>query len=165
MVWPRLTLRPPIVASRTASVTTSVWIARAASVIGPALAAASRLGSSASSAAKPSAALRVGTTVTGRSVIEATWRAARTTFGLLGRTMISRASTASIASSSSPVLGLADWPPWTTAATPKSRKIAARPSPGATATTPRAGAATGGARAVGDRGAGVGAGRSAAVAA
>ena len=44
--------------------------------------------------------------------------------------MISRASTAPIASSSSPVLGLADWPPWTTAATPKSRKIAARPSPG-----------------------------------
>ena len=37
IVWPRLTLRPPIVASRTASVTTSVWIARAASVIGPAL--------------------------------------------------------------------------------------------------------------------------------
>ena len=28
------------------------------------------------------------------------------------------------------MLGLADWPPWTTAATPKSRKIAARPSPG-----------------------------------
>ena len=85
MVWPRLTLRPPIVASRTASVTTSVWMARAASVIGPALAAASRPGSSASSAAKPSAALRVGTTVTGRSVIEATWRAASTTFGLFGQ--------------------------------------------------------------------------------
>ena len=46
-----------------------------------------------------------------------------------------RASTASIASSSSPVLGLADWPPSTTAATPKSRKIAASPSPAATATT------------------------------
>ena len=50
---------------------------------------------------------------------------------------ISRASTRSIASSNSPVLGLADWPPWTTAATPKSRKIAARPSPATTATTAR----------------------------
>ena len=45
----------------------TVWIARAASVIGPALAAASSVGSSASRAAKPSAALRVGTTATVRS--------------------------------------------------------------------------------------------------
>ena len=52
------------------------------------------------------------------------------------------ASTARIASSSSPVLGFADCPPRTTAATPKSRKIAARPSPAATAMTPRAGVAT-----------------------
>ena len=37
------------------------------------------------------------------------------------------------------MLGLADWPPWTTAATPKSRKIAARPSPAVTAMTARAG--------------------------
>ena len=69
IVWPRLTLRPPIVASRTASVTATVWMARAASVIGPAFAPASRFGSRASSAAKPSAALRVGTTTTGRSLI------------------------------------------------------------------------------------------------
>ena len=65
IVWPRLTLRPPIVASRTASVTTRDWIARPASVIGPALPAASSCGSSARSAANPSAALRVGTTCTG----------------------------------------------------------------------------------------------------
>ena len=93
IVWPRLTFFPPMVASRTASVTTRVWIARAASVIGPAFAAAPSVGSRASRAAKPSAAFRVGTTATGRSVIAATWRAARTTFGLLGRSRISRAST------------------------------------------------------------------------
>ena len=115
-------------------------MARPASVIGPTLAAASCAGSRASSAAKPSAALRVGTTDTGRSLIEATWRAASTTFGLFGRSRTSRAATAPTASSSSPVLGLADWPPWTTAATPKSRKIAARPSPAVTAMTARAGA-------------------------
>ncbi len=139
IVWPRLTFRPPIDASRTASVTTNVWMPWPASVISVALAAASRFGSIARSAAKPSAALRVGTTTTGRSVIEATWPAASSTFRLLGRTMISRASTLSITSSSSPVLGLSDWPPSTIAATPKSRKIAARPSPDTTATTPIAG--------------------------
>ena len=37
------------------------------------------------------------------------------------------------------MLGLSDWPPSTTAATPKSRKIAARPSPETTATTAIAG--------------------------
>ena len=70
----------------------------------------------------------------------ATWRAARTTFGLLGRTMTSRASTPRMASSSSPVLGFVDCPPGTTAATPNSWKIAASPSPATTATTPSAGA-------------------------
>ncbi len=34
------------------------------------------------------------------------------------------------------MLGFEDWPPWTTPATPKSRKIAARPSPATTAMTP-----------------------------
>ena len=47
--------------------------------------AASLSGSSARSAAKPSAALRVATTATGRSDIDVTWRAARTTFGLFGQ--------------------------------------------------------------------------------
>ena len=42
----------------------------------------------------------------------------------------------STACSSSPVLGFEVWPPWTTPATPKSRKIAARPSPATTAMTP-----------------------------
>ncbi len=98
----------------------------------------------ASNAAKPSAALRVGTTETGRSLMSATWRAASTTLGLLGRSRTWRAGTDWTASSSSPVLGLADWPPCTTAATPKSRKIAARPSPAVTAMTASSGMSAGG---------------------
>jgi hypothetical protein len=101
-------LRPPIVASRTASVTTTVWIDRPASVMGATLAAASIDGSSARRAANPSAALRVGTTATGRSLIVATCRAASTTFGLFGSRRTSRAGMDPTASSSSPVLGLAD---------------------------------------------------------
>ncbi len=91
----------------------------------------------------PSAQLRVGTTWTGTSVIEATWRAASTTLGLLGRISSSSAVVARTASSSSPVDGLADWPPFTTRNAPYSRNgaamsvsTAARPSEGATATTP-----------------------------
>ncbi len=136
IVWPCLTFRPPIVASRTASVTWSVWIGpRPASVIGPTFAAALSSGRGRAARRSPRRRCGSGTTATGRSAIAATWRAARMTFGLLGRSRTSRASSASIAASSSPVLGLAAWPPCTTAATPKSLKIAASPSPAATATT------------------------------
>ena len=71
-----------------------LWIARAASVIGPRSPRRSSVGSRASSAANPSAAFRVATTATGRSASAATCRAARTTLGLLGRIRTSRASTA-----------------------------------------------------------------------
>ena len=68
-----------------------------------------------------------------------------------------------MASSSSPVLGLVDCPPGTTAATPNSWKIAASPSPATTATTPSAGASAGVAAAERARAAASTAGASAAV--
>ena len=92
---------------RTASVTWTDWIARLASVIGPALAAASSVGSRARRAAKPSAALRVGTTTRRlSSQTFAACSAARRTFGLLGRSRTSRARARRATASSSPVLGI-----------------------------------------------------------
>ena len=128
-----------------------------------ALSAADWAGSSSNSAATPSATLRVGTMWIGRSVIDATWRAARTTFGLLGRIRSSSARVAWTASSSSPVDGFALWPPRTIRNAPYSRKcaavsvrIAARPSDGATATTPSGRRVAGSASASGALGAGLG---------
>ena len=114
--------------------TCSVCTALPASVMTSALAVASRSGSSASSAAKPSAAFRVGTTRTRLVAISDACRAARTTLGLFGSSRISSAAIFSTASNNSPVEGLLLWPPWTTAATPYESNIRASPSPAATAT-------------------------------
>ena len=83
---PCRTFLPPIVASRTASVTTTVWMPRPASVIWVDVGRARR-GSGPWPAARRSPRPRCasGRPTTGRSLMSATWRAARTTLGLLGR--------------------------------------------------------------------------------
>ena len=83
----------------------------------------------------PSAALRVGTTTRRlSSQTFAACSAARRTFGLFGRSRTSRARARRATRSSSPVLGLADWPPLRIWSTPNSSNTLARPSPATTAT-------------------------------
>ena len=58
-------------------------------------------------------------------------------FELFGRTMTASAFTEPMASSKSFVEGFMVWPPETTTSTPRLFKMAALPSPAATATNPR----------------------------
>ena len=71
-------LADPILASRMAVVTCRVRTSRPCSVMRWTLVATSTLGFTARIASRPSTALRVGTTWTGRVARPTTWRAART---------------------------------------------------------------------------------------
>ena len=91
----------------------------------------------------PSAALRVGTTATGSSADRRDLPGGEVDVRVVGQDSTRAAAVSRTASRSSPVLGLADWPPRTMRTVPYSRKgvatsarMVARPSDGATATTP-----------------------------
>ncbi len=124
-----------LAASRTARVTSPQATRLAASTMAEALVATSAAGSYASSDARPSATLLVGTTCADRDARRAACSATGTTFLLFGSTITPSDAVASMASRIWAVEGFMDWPPATISWTPRDRRIPSMPSPAPTATT------------------------------